>query len=242
MAYAFGTGLLALVPAGSNPTPVQVGVLKDVSLDMSFTTKELRGSYQFALDIARAGAKISLKAKTATINGSLISQLMAGSTITTGSTIGVQGETGTVPATSTYTITVAGSATFATDFGVYDVTAGIWMARGATATGAGVYAESAGTYTFNSADASHSVKIYYSHTSASVGQTIAYTNQLMGSGATFQVHLFNSFRSNSQGVKLYAVTSTKVNLALKSEDYVESDMDFEAFADANGNVIDLYTV
>ena len=242
MAYAFGTGLLCLVPPGTTTTPIQVGVLKDVSLDISCTMKELRGSYQAALDIARGPIKISMKAKSATIDGPLINSLLAGSTIAVGSVIGVQGEAASIPATSTYTITVTGSATYATDFGVYDSTAGIWMTKGATATGTGVYAvATTGVYTFAAADASHAVKIYYSKTSASVGKTTTYTNQLMGSGTTFQVNLFNSFRSNSQGVKLYAVSSSKISMALKSEDYVDTDMDFECFADASGNIMDFYS-
>ena len=242
MSHVFGTGLLALRPSGSNPTPVQVGVLKDVSVDYSFTTKELRGAYQFALDIARAGAKVTAKAKSGTLAGALIQQLLAGSTIATGSVQGVHGESATIP-TTPFEVTVTNGATFKTDFGVFDVTAGKWLTRGATATATGIYAvnEATGKYTFHSADTGHVVKIYYSWTDAANGKTITLTNQLMGSGATFRLHLFNSFRNKSQGITLNAVTSTKLALALKSEDYLEKDLDFEAFADDSGEVCRIYT-
>jgi hypothetical protein len=242
MAYVFGTGLLALRPSGTNPTPVQVGVLKDVSVDASFTTKELRGAYQFPLDIARAGGKLSVKAKSGTLAGGVINSLLTGSTMTTGSVQGVQGESATIPSTP-FEITVTNGATFKTDFGVFDKTSGKWMTRGATATATGVYAvnETTGKYTFNTGDTGHALTIYYSWTDATNGKTISLTNQLMGSGATFQLHLFNSFRSKSQGITLWAVTSTKLSMAFKSEDYMEKDLDFEAFQDAAGNVVDLYT-
>lgn len=240
MAYIFGTGLLTLTPAGTNPTPVQVGVLKDVSLDFSFTTKELRGAYQFALDIARAGGKLTAKAKSGTIAGGLLNSILTGSTLTTGAVQGIQGESGTIP-TTPFTITVTNSANFKNDFGVYDKTAGKWLARVASAPATGQYSLASGVYTFAAADTTHNVTIYYSYTSTTVGKTTSYTNQLMGSGTAFQLDLFNSFRGNSQGLHLYAVTSTKLGLALKSEDYLETDLEFEGFADANGNVVDLYT-
>lgn len=242
-AYIFGTGLLSLIPAGNNPTPVNVGVLKDVSLDISFTTKELVGQHQFPLDIARANGKITGKAKTAVLAGDLIAQFLTGSSLTVGSKLGVQGEAGTIPAApGPYTVTVAHSADWDVDFGVYDATDSQWLTRVASTPATGEYAVTAGVYTFAAADTGNSVKIYYRYTAASTGKTVAYTNQLMGTGATFQLHLFNTYKTNSQGLKLYAVNSTKLSLALKSDDYFESNIDFEAFADASGNILDVFSV
>lgn len=31
----FGLGNLVLIPSGANPTPIQVGILKDISFDIS---------------------------------------------------------------------------------------------------------------------------------------------------------------------------------------------------------------
>ena len=67
--YNFGLGGLYLLDSESPTQATQVGVLKDVTLDISFDTKELRGSYTFPVDIAKAGGKIEGKAKFAQISG-----------------------------------------------------------------------------------------------------------------------------------------------------------------------------
>ena len=41
--YHFGLGALTMVPAGTNPTPVQFAVLQDVTLDIAYDIKKLRG-------------------------------------------------------------------------------------------------------------------------------------------------------------------------------------------------------
>ena len=84
--YNFGTGGLYLVDAGSPAQATQVGVLKDVSLDISFDTKELRGSYTFPVDVARAGGKIEGSASFAQISGRLINAILGG-TQTAGATV-----------------------------------------------------------------------------------------------------------------------------------------------------------
>ena len=242
MAYIFGTGLLTLTPAGANPTPIQVAVLKDVALDFSFTTKELRGEKQFAMDIARGAAKLTAKAKSGNINGGLINALLSGSTSSTGSVQGVHGQDAAIPSTP-FTVTVTNGANFKSDFGVLNKTTGKWMTRVASAPATGQYSvnTTSGVYTFAAADTGNTVTIFYSWTDSATGKTTALTNQLMGAGTTFQLDLFNSFRSKSQGFHLYAVTSTKLAMALKSEDYLETDMDFECFADDLGRVVDVYT-
>lgn len=243
-AYLFGTGLLSLIPAGTDPTPVNVGVLKDVSLDISFAIKELMGQYQFALDAALAGGKITGKAKSAVLDGGLINQVLSGSVLTTGSKIGVQGESATIPTpTGPYTATVTNSADWDQDYGVWSVTNGVWMTR---VTGAvsvtNTYAVTSGVYTFAATDAGDSVKIYYRYASPVIGKTISYSNQLMGTGTTFALHLMNNYNSNSQGVKLYAIHATKFTMNLKSDDFMENDIDFTAFANSSGNIFDVFTI
>lgn len=236
--YNFGVGALTLMPSGANPTPVQVGVLKDVSLDISMTTKELRGAYKFPVDIAQGPGKVSGKAKYGQLNSGLIQAVIGGSK-SAGMKIGVIGETGTVP-TTPYQITVSNSANFMEDLGVFDLNTGLYLSRVASAPATGQYTVAAGVYTFAAADTTHQMSITYSYTAASAGTTLALTNTLMGAGSAYQLTLFNSFRGKSVGVKLYAATIPKLSFAFKSEDYTEQDIDFEAFADASGKVLDYY--
>jgi hypothetical protein len=239
--FGFGTGLLVLITSGGFPQ--RVGTLKDVSLEISTSSKEMKGDKLFAVDIARAGGKCSGKAKTGQISGGLIAAAL-GTTATTGSIIGVPDEIASIPAASSYTITVSQSPTqLQDDLGVIDLTAGVTMVRVASAPTTGQYSlnTTTGVYTFAAADASHQVAISYSYKSTTVGKTISLTNQPMGSGTTFQLVLFNTFRGRNVGVKCFAVTLPKLGLNWKNEDYTEKDLDIECFADAAGRVVDLYT-
>lgn len=143
--YMFGSGTLTV--AGQ-----AVGVLQEVTLDISFTVKSLMGQNQFPVDVARGPGKITGKAKYANIHGSLVAAAL-GTTATSG-----------------------------------DVT---------------------------------------------------YTNQLMGSGTVFAITWQGAFRSETPTLEfeLPAVTITKFSVGFKNEDYAEQDLEFEAFADANGEVI-----
>jgi hypothetical protein len=237
--YNFGVGKLTLITPATPAQAIDIGVVKDVSLDISFTTKELRGAYQFPVDVARAGGKISGKAKYGQINSGIVSAIL-NTTKTTGSKIGVAGETAVVPGTP-YQVTVANSVNWLEDLGVFDNTTGIYLTRVSSAPATGQYSVAAGVYTFAAADTTHSMSISYSYTSAATGQTNALVNALMGSSTVYQATLFNSFRGKTIWLKLYAVTIPKLSFAFKSEDYTEQDLDFECFADGSGRVMDFDT-
>lgn len=239
MQYNFGTGLLTLTPSGSNPTPIQAGVLQDVSLDIEETMAELRGQYQFPVDVAQAAGSIKGKAKFARIFASLLSGILSGSTQTTGSTRGAINEVGTIPSTP-FQITVAQSATFVEDLGVINATTGLQMTRVSSAPATGQYSVSAGVYTFAAADVGNVAWISYSYTSAS-GKKVTFNNQLMGSAPTFTLTIFNSYGGNHMGFKLFAVKAPKLSLAMKNTDYTMQDLDFVAFANTTGQVLEAYS-
>lgn len=239
MQYDFGTGLLTLTPSGANPTPVQLGVLQEVSCDIEETMTELRGQFQFPVDVAQAAGKIGGKAKFAQIYGALLNSILSGSTITTGDTRGSQNEVFTIPG-SPFQATVANSATFGEDLGVVDITTGLRLTRVASAPATGQYSVAAGVYTFAAADTTHVVWISYSYTTAG-GKTVALSNQLMGSSPTFSLTLFNSYNGKFFGIKLFAVKTPKLSLGFKNSDYTMQDLDFVAFASATGKIIEQYT-
>jgi len=236
--YNFGTGGLYLVDASSPAQATQVGVLKDVSLDISFDTKELRGSYTFPVDVARAGGKIEGSASFAQISGRLINAILGGTQTAGATVIGSNNEAGTVPGTP-YAITVANTTGWS-DLGVYNVTNSKFMTRVASSPATGQYSATAGVYTFAAADTTNSVQISYSYTSATAN-TVTLTNQLMGSGTTYQISLWNTYKSKNVGVKLYAATLGKYSFSMPNEDFTEETLDFMGFADASNNVISVYT-
>lgn len=236
----FGVGQLVLNPGGTTPTPVQLAILQDVELDISFTEKELFGAYQFALDVARGEGKITLKAKEAQISSLLIGSVLTGSTSAAGYTSSAINEAGTVPSSVAYTITVANSASFSADCGVVDLTAGIVL-QAAAAAAAGKYSVTAGVYTFDVSAASHKVWISYTYTVAVSGQTITYPNQLMGQGTTYSATLYNIFRGKVCGWSFGAVTVPKLTLPMKNGDYTITGLDMSVYANpATGNILSYY--
>ena len=241
--FNFGTGILTLIPSGSNPTPVKIGTLQDVSLDISFAEKELRGQLQLPVDIARGAGKISGKAKSGQFSSALYKAVLSGATgPAAGSKIGIHEESGTIPGTP-YTITVAQGATFYEDLGVMNSVTGLYMSRVASAPTTGQYSvnTTTGVYTFAAADTTVTVKISYSYTSTTVGFTTSFTNQLMGTGTTFTLTVYSTYKTLSSGFRLWSVSMPKLSMALKNEDYTMHDLDFSAAADSTGRIIDVYT-
>src|SRR4051812_45777264 len=110
--FSFGSGVLIGVRTDiANATPINFGLIQDVSLDLSFTTKMLYGQYQFPVSIARGTAKFTGKAKMARISGLAFGSLFFGVTPAAGQLATSFAEAGTVPATP-YQVTVANGATF----------------------------------------------------------------------------------------------------------------------------------
>lgn len=241
----FGTGILALTQSITIPTPIQVAVLKDISLDASFTKKDLVGNLQFPVDAAKGEGKLSGKAKSGYFHGGLINAILSGSTVTTGSNVGVFNEAGTVPSTP-YQITVAGSATWVSDLAVFDVTAQKFLTRVAAAPATGQYSVAAGVYTFAAADTTHIMSITYDKSMSAVGTTIKLTNQLMGTNTAFSLKLYNNYQPlaggpNSAGVYLPMVVIPKLSFAFKNNDFFEKSLDFEALSDGAGNICSFFT-
>ena len=114
------------------------------------------------------------------------------------------------------------------------------MTRVASSPATGQYSAAAGVYTFAAADTTNKVQISYSYTSATAN-TVTLTNQLMGSGTTYQISLWNTYKSKNVGVKLYAATLGKYSFSMPNEDFSEESLDFMGFSDANNDVISVYT-
>lgn len=237
--YAFGSGSLFGVRtdnAGPN-TPVTFGALQDVSIDFSFTNKELRGRFQYPLTVARGGGKIACKAKAAQINGRIWNDLFFAATMAAGQVITIMDEAGAVPASSTYTI-VAAHVTGIVDLGVKYAATGLPLTKVASVAAIGQYSfdGTTGTYTFYSGDASVAMLLNYTYIAANTGQKITITNQLMGSAPYFSATLTEAYDGKKLTVVLNKCVASKLTMATKLEDFMIPEFDFEAMADAAGNV------
>lgn len=244
MQYNFGLGMVSLIPSGANPTPVPVAVLTDVSVDINYDLKELRGQYQVPVDVARGAAKITAKAKNAAIFSGLVFAALGGAVSpAAGSKVGITGEAGTIGG-APYQITVAQGATYFEDMGVVDLTANKLLTRVAAAPATGQYsvATVTGQYTFAAADTTHNVAFTYSYTAAAVGKTVTLNNQVMGQSTPYILAVYNNYGGKSSGWRFPAVHIPKLSIGMKAEAYTEQDMDFVIVQDtASLKVMDIFT-
>lgn len=236
--YMFGTGQVYGLPVGGG-APLRCGALQDVSVEFSGDTKQLFGQYQFALDVARGKTKIEGKIGTANIDVTAYNQLFFNQTVTNNSEmLQAINEAGAVPAASTYTITVANGATFMMDLGVTLVTTGQPLKQVAATPQAGEYMVSGvGVYTFNAAQASAAVLINYMYTGTTVGAgSLTINNELMGAAPQFQMLLSQKFKGKQFTLLLYSVVADKLSLPFKQDDYLVSEISWQAQANA-ANVV-----
>lgn len=237
----FGAGRLYAARKDATPlSPIEFGVLQDCAIDFSFTTKPLKGQNQFAVMVARGDAKWTIKAKTGVLSGRMVNDLFFGQAYTAASQVAfAAGEAGTVPGVSTYTITVANSATYVADFGVIYTATGLPFVQVASGPTVGQYSVNVatGVYTFAAADANAAVQISYTYTAATGGK-ITLTNQLSGTTPYFQA----VYRNRDAKSGLFAtyvfnrLTSSKLMIASKNADYSIPEFDMEVMDDGTGNI------
>lgn len=243
----FGVGKLIAVPTNAadgssiaNPTPVVLGTMQDVSLDLSVEMKTLYGSKRYPIAVGQGKGKTEIKAKYTEIDGGILGSLFFGRTETAGIKAAVFDSAGTIPATpGPYTLTVAppGSGTFVADLGVMNATTGEQLSRVASAPAAGQYSVSgSGVYTFAVADQGKGVRISYEYSATSGGKVWTITNEVMGYTPSFTLLLQNGYQGKNMVVKLNCCVSGKLALPLKNDDFAIYDFDAEAFADANGEL------
>jgi hypothetical protein len=235
MQYNFGTGQLFAMPVGGG-APLGIGALQDVNVDFQGDVKELYGQFQFPLDVARGKTKITGKASTGQIDVDLYNQIFFGGTTTTGQTKTAYNEAGTVPAMTTYTITVTNSAHFVMDLRVVYALTGAPLKQVPSGPTIGQYSVAAGVYTFAAADASAAVLFTYLYTDATSGKTLQLTNNLMGNTPKFQAVLSDIYEGKYITLVLYSCTSSKLTLPLKQDNYTMPEFDFSAQDNGSGSV------
>lgn len=245
--YSFGAGAFwgnRSDTTGSGIGPDQFAVLQNISLDFGFDMRELHGQFQFPVDVARGKGKINGKAQFARVFAAIYGDLFFGITPTAGMTDISEDEVHTIPASSTFTITVTNASTFVDDLGVYYGTganAGQRFTQVTTPSLAGQYAVNltTGVYTFASVDASVGVKISYIYM-LSTGFKITLTNQIMGIKPEFKGSFYTkkttAGRTGEMAVVLNLCTSGALRLPTRLDDYTIQEFDFSAYADATGTI------
>lgn len=255
--HTFGAGVLIGTPVTdaqgntiSLPSPVQFGILQEVSVDEEFELKELYGANQFPVDLGRGKGKVTMKAKAANINAELFNTFIFGQTLATGYQSIYQDLTGT---TLTAGSTGAGIAPtppstgiYLTDLGVQDDNAIPFtrVAQGSTPTG-GQYRTTGATaavkYIFSDVDVAAAKKafinyIYYNNTLPAAARRVTVQNLPMGYAPVFAVDLMAQMHGLTYYIHYPNCISTKLSRTFKNDDFTIPEFDISAFADSSGNI------
>lgn len=230
----FGVGKLFGIPSDGS-TPIEFGILQDVSVGFSWEKKELYGSLQFPAKVVRGKGKIEGKAAFAEINGLAFNFLLAG-TASAGSK-NVVTTKATVPAATPWNIVTAANNV---NLGVYDVSnplvaVPMKLVTSAPTSGQYMYNVTTGTYTFASADTGKAIMYSQMFNAAGTGTTIALGNPAMGNSPVFKAVLNGVLDNKQITLTLNACMTTKFDLSFKQEDFLIPQFDFAAFADASGS-------
>jgi hypothetical protein len=236
--YSFGSGVLIGTRSDiANATPLNFGLVQEVTIDQTATIKEINGQFQYALAAARGTIKTTGKAKVARISGLAFANLYYGVTPVAGQNATSFAETAVVPSASPYNISVVNAANFIADAGVLYAASGLPLTKVDTSPAAGQYSVAAGVYTFAAADEGKAILVTYTYTIAATGQKFTVSNQLVGTTPTFQALFYTTFQGQAVTLQLNNCTSSKLSFGTKLEDFVIPEFDFSCFADAGGNVM-----
>jgi len=240
--YSFGSGVLLGTRTDiPNATPVNFGLVQEVTIEESATIKELTGQFQRPVAIARGTIKTTGKAKVARISGIAFGNLFYGATPVAGQIATSFAEGPTVIPTTPFGVTVANAATYVDDAGVINSATGLPLTLVPSSPAAGQYSvnTSTGVYTFSSADNVAGVKVLISYTYGitTTGQKIAVGNQLLGTTPTFKAKFYTTFQGQAISLQLNNCTANKLTFDTKLEDFIIPEFDFSCFADASGNVM-----
>lgn len=254
----FGAGVLFATPtfnadgsAVSVASPVQFGIVQDVTIDDSAEIKKLYGDNQYPVDIGRGKAQISIKCKQAQFSAQLFNSIYYGQTLTAAYNALFADSVGSViptgaGATSVFispTAPTGGTSLYVADLGVQDGN-GVPFTRVASSPTSGQYSVAAttatgATYTFSGLDVGRTVFINYQYSNAtnpSTGKLLTVYNIKMGSVPQFSAQFFAQRRGQTFWRKFPACVATKLSMDFKNDDFVIPDFEIECFADSNNIV------
>lgn len=256
MRIFFGSGQLYALPGTfsggtfASPSPQWFATLQDVDVSIDATIKELRGNLQFPDDTAISDKKCTWKAGYGRFSIDVWNQIYFGDNISAGSNSGGTGagsgapqvqEQGTINVGAYYTVTHA--SIFTQDMGVIYTNGMQSLEKVSGIPAVGQYNVSSGTYGFGAADNGKSVLVSYRY-QVTTGRVLVVQNHVQGWGPSFEMLLANSYQEFTSGVPnyldLYACKCGKMTAPMKRADYLISDLEGQAFANANGYLGEFY--
>ena len=243
--FVFGSGVLTGTQLNvANPTPINFGLVQKVSVNTSVSVKELYGQYAFPVAVGSGTRKVQCKASLARFSGQAIGRLFYNQAPTAGSTISQFAELHSVPS-------VDPLHDHRHELGAFRGRPGRCLRLNWPAAHRGLLTHRrrasmrltspTGVYTFASTDsnAAAGVLISYTYTASATGEALAITNPLIGPTSTFMATLFATDpTTNAQfSVTLNQCVASKFSFDTNIEDFAKPDFEFQAFANAAGQVM-----
>lgn len=236
----FGAGRLIMTSNLANPTPARALVPQSQSFDVKRKTESLFGEKMMAVEVGAGQMEITGKVEYGKANARIFADIVFVDSTSTGSWLEADGESGTVPASTTYVITVTNAATYKYDLGVVNADTGAIYSRVAAASevvGKSYSVNTAtGVYTFASGDANANMKISYVWADATNGETITLTNQLQGPTGRFQGVLVFPWGAKQDMFVLNNCLAGSAGIAAKNSGFASYTFDYMAAADSTGSV------
>lgn len=242
----FGAGVLFGTPlydatgtAIAVPSPVQFGILQNITVDESWETKELYGANQFPVAVGRGKGKVQLKAQAANFNAELVNTFLYGVSLTSSYQTIYNDLTGLVVPTSPYTITptAPSSGSVVADLGVTSAVNGVPYTRVASSPTGGQYSYSSGAWTFASQDYGKTAFINFVYSATVAGaKKINVTNAPMGLMPIFQVDLSTQYQGKTVYIRYPNCVASSFTRSYKNDDFAIPEFTIDAFADGSGNI------
>ncbi|WP_338847900.1 hypothetical protein V8J88_03850 [Massilia sp. W12] len=215
------------------PTPAQVGIVQDVTVDIQFEVKFAYGRGQFPVSAMRGKGQIEMKAKAMNFSLLTLNALVFGQTVANGQQIVVIDDIGAVAQAST-TVTPPAGGTYVANVGVRSSVNGTPWQRVSATPAPGQYATNGtGQFTFNAADVGRTLFFDYIY-SVGTGRSMAVRNVIVGATPTFRIDFGGMFEGQHFTISFPRVTSKKLSIGTKLDDYAQYDLDLAAMPDANG--------
>jgi hypothetical protein len=234
-----GVGWVSLVPSGTYPDPVHLAEIESLDLNITEEDGDLEDSNGDIIDSFTVKRVIEGTIALKDISGSLLAAITRGVTVAAGTKQGYA-QTSVIP-TTPFQITVTEGATFADDLGVIDLTAGKAMICAATSTGTNVYAvnTTTGQYTFNTADAGHSVLINYRSTKSTTGTTSSIASAT-ASQAYYGLHCYQVIAGKPWGIYVPAARLPGLSAKFGKGGWSDTTLKFKATKDGSNNFVHIY--
>ena len=240
MQFVFGSGQLFAQPEGFDngaTSPVQVGALRGVSVEMGFNPKALHGGGHWPLAIGRGTGKVPCKAEFAQFTADGFNALFFGGPVpTTGSTRAAVDE---VQVISGNAVAATHAGTFALDLGVTsELPSGALFTRVPSAPAAQEYTcnETTGAYGFAPGSDGNAVRLNYLYADAANGRQITIANRNIGHTPRFSAVLTETFNGKSMTLTLPHCVASRLGMSSKANDFMVPSFSFGAAADDSGLV------